>query len=111
MPLRLDRNSDGGGIIVYIRESIPCRKIKSYNPFSDFEYIFFEINLRKNKWISFGGYNPKKENIASFLTNVSSTLEHFLTKYDNCFTWEISILKQMRKIWGIVLKRPTYLIL
>ena len=77
MPLRLDRNSDGGGIIVYIREGIPCRKIKSHNPNGDFEGIFFEINLRKNKWLFFGGYNPKKENIVNFLTNVSSTLEHF----------------------------------
>ena len=85
MPLRLDRNSDGGGIIVYIREGIPCRKIKSHNPFGDLEGVFFEINLRKNKWLFFGGYKPKKENIVNFLTNVSSTLEHFLTKYDNLF--------------------------
>ena len=48
VPLRLDRNSEGGGIIVYV-EGIPCKILKSYNTIGDFEGIFFEINLRKNK--------------------------------------------------------------
>ena len=33
----------------------------------------------------FGGSIPKKENIANFLLNVASTLDHFLTSYDNLF--------------------------
>ena len=85
VPLRLDRNSEGGGIMVYVREGIPCRKLKSHNTIGDFEGIFFEIDLRKNKWNFFGGYNPKKENIVNFLTNVGSTLGHFITNYDNQF--------------------------
>ena len=83
--LCLDRNSEGGGIIIYGKEGIPCKILKSYNTIGDFEGIFFEINLRKNKRLFFGGYNPKKENIVNFLTNVASTLDHFLTNYDNLF--------------------------
>ena len=30
------------------------------------ENIFIEINLRKVKWILFGGYNPRKENTTDF---------------------------------------------
>ena len=29
LPLRLDRNSEGGGLIIYVREGIPCRQIKN----------------------------------------------------------------------------------
>ena len=85
VPLRLDRNSDGRGIMVYVREGILCRKLNSYNTIGDFEGIFFVINLRKNKWPFFGGYNPKKENIVNFLTNVASTLDYSLTNYNNLF--------------------------
>ena len=28
LPFRLDRNSNGGGILVYVREDIPCREIE-----------------------------------------------------------------------------------
>ena len=64
---------------------IPCRKLNRHNSVGDFEGIFFEINLKKKKWLFFGEYNPEKENIANFLLNVASTLDHFLTNYDNLF--------------------------
>ena len=51
-PYRLDRNSAGGGILVYVREDIPS-KLLSVN-FQNCEGFFLEINLRKKKmghWI------------------------------------------------------------
>ena len=30
VPFRLDRNSVGGGIMIYIRDDIPCKELKSY---------------------------------------------------------------------------------
>ena len=58
-PFRLDRNDEGGGVIIYIREDIPCKKLNHDLP-KNIEGIFIEINLRKKKWLLFGGYNPRK---------------------------------------------------
>ena len=52
---RLDRNIHGGGVLIYVREDIPCRVIKIMG---SLEGISLEINLRKTKWLFFGGYNP-----------------------------------------------------
>ena len=87
MPYRIDRNANGGGILIYIREDIPCRDLAKYsfsnNASSIFEGIFLEINLRKTKWLLFGGYNPMKINIDSYLQTLSSILDKHLPKYDN----------------------------
>ena len=66
-PFRLDRNTNGGGIIIYIREDIPCKEIKNHN-FTRYnlEGIFLELNLRRTKWLLFGGYNPNKISINIF---------------------------------------------
>ena len=81
-PFRLDRDSRGGGVIIYVREDIPCRELKSHKC-DNFEGIVLEINLRKTKWLLFGGYNPHKENITHFLTQLTLTLDQYLPKYDN----------------------------
>ena len=47
-PYRLDRNSVGGGIFVYVREDISSKLI-SVN-FQNREGFFLEMNLRKKKW-------------------------------------------------------------
>ena len=46
-PLRLDRNSKGGGIMLFIRDNIPFRLLKPGNLPSNTEALFTEINLRK----------------------------------------------------------------
>ena len=86
MPYQIDRNASGGGVLIYIREDIPCRDLAKYyfsnNKPNIFEGIFLEINLRKTKWLLFGGYNPVKINIDSLQT-LSSILDKHLPKYDN----------------------------
>ena len=63
LPYRMDRNKDGGGVVIYVREDIPCRVHKTHFEAKNFKGIFLEINLRKSKWLLFGGYNHKKSNI------------------------------------------------
>ena len=48
-PFRQDRNKHGGGVLVYIREHLPCREIQFVNKPSDVEGIFIELILRKKK--------------------------------------------------------------
>ena len=80
IPFRLDRTSHGGGILLILREDIPCKIIKTdYD--TDFEGIFVEINLRKKKWLF--SYSPHKSNIANHLKNICKTLEKLNSTYDN----------------------------
>ena len=82
-PFRYDRDFFGGGLIVFIREDIPCRKLSKHIIPGNIEGHFIEINLRKQKWLLFVGYNPHKVNISHFLKNVGSTLDRYLGTYDN----------------------------
>ena len=51
MPYRLNRNRNGGGIIIYVREDIPSKVLRKYLFPNDIEGIFVEINFRKSKWL------------------------------------------------------------
>ena len=48
LPFRYDRNSHGGGILFFVREDIPAKKITTMH-LKDFEGIFVELNIRKKK--------------------------------------------------------------
>ena len=82
-PLRLDRNSRGGGILIYVREDIPCKELKCQKHSKDIECIYFEINLHNNKWLLMGGYNPHKDTISQFLDDVSKKLDIHIKNYEN----------------------------
>ena len=81
-PLRVDRNREGGGLIIYIRSDIPCKTLKTQLP-TNMEGIFIELNIRNKKWLMFCGYNPKKELISNYLNNVGIDIDNLLGNYDN----------------------------
>ena len=78
-----DRNSQGGGILIYVREDIPCRELKSHTLPGDTECIFIELNIRRKYWLLMGGYNPKKESISYFLDRISKVMDKYMGKYEN----------------------------
>ena len=47
IPYRLDRNSHGGGILVYVRDNIPSNLVKLDQKFENFESFFIELELSK----------------------------------------------------------------
>ena len=67
----------------YIREDIPTKELIEHSSPLNFEGIFFEINLKKRKWLVFGGYNPEKRQINHFLSNVGPILDFYMGKYEN----------------------------
>ena len=71
-----------GGVLIFVRDDIPYRKLKNYSD-DNFEGIFIEINLRKCKWLIFGGYNYIKGNIETFLRNLGTTLDKHMTQIEN----------------------------
>ena len=44
-PFRLDQNRFGGGVLIYVREDIPCKQLTKHILPDDIEGIFVEINL------------------------------------------------------------------
>ena len=53
---KLDRNGNGGGILVFIREDIPFKLIESQMKIEGF---FIELNLKRKKWLLCCSYNPR----------------------------------------------------
>ena len=82
-PYRLDRNCNGGGLLLYVREDIPSKKIKFVFPDPTFEGLFIEINLNKKKWLLGGSYNYHKSNISKHLESISLFLDNKVITYEN----------------------------
>ena len=82
-PIRLDRNRNGGGLIVFTRDDLTCRELKPRVLYPELECTFLEMRIRHNKWLVLVGYNPQKENISYFLEKVSFEVDKLLPKYDN----------------------------
>ena len=74
---RLDRNANGGGILLYIREDIPSTLL---NFDMSIESIFIEINIRKKKWLLVGTYNPNKNLISNHLKEIGKNLDNYSSK-------------------------------
>ena len=81
-PFRYDRNSHGGGILLFIREDIPT-KVISITPLKDFEGIFVELNFRKKKVLLCCSYNPHKNLISNHLNILGKILDTQMKIYDN----------------------------
>ena len=82
--LRLDRNSKGGGIMLFIRDNIPFRLLKLGKLVSKTEAFFIEINFRKKIWLCCG-YNPNKSLINEFIYDIGKVFDSYIDNYDNFF--------------------------
>ena len=56
---RVDRNANGGGIMLFVREDIPSKLLSV--EISPREAFFVGINLRKKKWLLSCSYNSNRE--------------------------------------------------
>ena len=84
-PFRHDRNSDGGSILIYSREDIPCRELTCHTFSEGIEGVFIELNLiininNKCKWILLGTYRPPQKHDYYF-ENISNALNMYISKY------------------------------
>ena len=82
---KIDRNKNGGRILLYVREDIAA-KILSHG-FPAAEIFFVEIILHKKKWLINCSYNPNKNNIKNDLEIISKALDAFSIKYKNNTSW------------------------
>ena len=82
-PYRLDRFSNGGTFLVYIREDMPSRLLTEYKQPENVECLFVEINIRKKKWFLRGSYSPHRNNISNHLHHLNKDIDVYLKHYDN----------------------------
>ena len=81
-PHRLDRNCNGGGILLYIREDIASKLLLIERDLT--EAFFVEINLHnKKKWLIGCCYNPKRVSTANHLSVLSKCTDIYTSEYDN----------------------------
>ena len=80
-PFRLDRDENGGGIMVFVREDIPVKFLSSEN--KPIEAFFFELNFHKKKWLVCCSYNPNKNNISSHLEALRRSLDIYSALFEN----------------------------
>ena len=69
MMFRHDRYSFGGGLYIYLNESIPVKQLNSHE--EDSETFFLEINLRLRNWLIVGAYKPPHQSKSVFLESLS----------------------------------------
>ena len=81
-PHRKDRALGGGGLMLFVNEDIPSKLLTGHTLPENVEILCTEINLKKQKWVIIGIYNPPGMNNKYFMDNLSKTIDLYSTKYD-----------------------------
>ena len=87
LTFRVDISRNSGGLLVFVRSSIPTRMVSNYSLPPDIEVIPFEINLRKEKWLLISIYKPPSLNNQYFCGSLSELLDFYSSIYDNKFVF------------------------
>ena len=77
---RRDRNENGGGLLLYVREDIPSNLLRID---SEIEAFYIELNIRIKRFLLCCSYNPNKNQITKHLAVISKNLDTFSSKYDS----------------------------
>ena len=108
VPFRLDRTGNGGGIMLYVKEHIPCRMLSKFTFEKEIEAFAIEINLRKVKWLLVFSYNPNFCNLPVHLNAIDKAIEFYSKTYDKIliagdFNAEVSDIKldTFCSIWNL----------
>ena len=72
----------GGGILIYIKKGIPCKRMKKLEN-DCIETIVVEISVGKQKWGIISIYRNEDVTVDTFLTNISKTVDSLLNSYEN----------------------------
>ena len=77
---RLDRDSNGGGLMLFVREDISSNLAEAEA--KPIEGFCIELNLRNDKWLLNYSYNPRKNNIGNHLKALSDFLHSHPSTYE-----------------------------
>ena len=82
-PFCVDISRNSGGLLVFVRSSIPARILSNYRLPLDIQAIPFEINLKKEKWLFVSVYKRSSLNSQYIFDSLSELLEFHSSIYDN----------------------------
>ena len=79
----MDVTSWRGGLLVYIKSSLPSKILTKFKLPSNIQIIPFEFNARKDKWLFASIYKTSLQNNQYFVSILSNLLDFFSNEYDN----------------------------
>ena len=82
-PMRLDITSKRGGMLVYIKSSLPSRIMSNFKLPKNIKVIPFELNLRKENRLFVSIYKPPLQNNNYFFDTLNDFLDFYSGIYDN----------------------------
>ena len=72
---RLDRDRNGGGVIIYVWEDIPSKILEKHKLLQDVEGMLVELNFRKINWLLFGTYHLPSQNDQYYFEVLNKALD------------------------------------
>ena len=81
-PFRLNINRNSGGLLVYIKSSLPVKTLSNYTLPSDIQAIHFELSLKERKWLFLSIYKPPSQNSQYLLNSISDMLDYCSNHYE-----------------------------
>ena len=84
IPYRLDRDNNGGGVIVFVREDIPSKVLQGHVLPGDAEVLPIEINLRKTKFLLLAACHPPSQ-CDEYFFDVSKALDKYAHSHEKVF--------------------------
>ena len=82
MPYILDRNRNGEGVIIYVREDIPSKELRKHLFPNDIERTFVQTNFRKSKWLLCVTSQPRSQSDQYYFDNIDKALDVYC-QYEN----------------------------
>ena len=76
-PYRFDRNKYGGGVMIYIRNTIRSKILEKHSCPNNIECLFIELNFRKCKWLLCGMYHPPSQNDEYYFNYLGKVLDAY----------------------------------
>ena len=77
---RSDCHSKGGGIMLFVREDIPCNLLTIENKPVKTSYV--KLNLQNEKWLKNCSDNPHKNTIRTHIDRLSESSDLFYADYE-----------------------------
>ena len=82
IPYRLDRQSNGGLLLLLVHDHIPSNFLKRKSD-CNIKSIYVKVNLKKRKWFCNGAYNPNKNFISNYLECFNPIIDEYKKSYQN----------------------------
>ena len=76
IPYRLDKNRNGGGLMISVRDDIPNKMVTKHNLPEDTKAGFIELNFLKCKWLLCATYRAPSHNC--FFDNIDKGCVFYL---------------------------------